>query len=339
MKKSLFVVFIALIVCFGFASCRNMNAPVSGETTGRTEEPTTPATTLPDDSPEPSKPDAVQADIILFMGGSNMAGRGNAEAGVNCPDGYAYEFRAVSDPTRLYPMSQAFGKLENQKYGIDDGVAKTGSMVPAFCKAYYEKTNTPVIAVSASEGNTSMQDWMAGKGRLEDAIDRLDAAKAFVSQSDSFAVRHIYMVWCQGEADAEAGSTAADYLERMNTLLRNLKRRGVENCFIIQTGTDIAKPMQYQAIREAQAELCKTDSATVLVSDLFADLIDLKANGTYTQPAYDRVGAEAGANAADYVLDPENYTFSGDALDIPEQDQFDGSEIELPIDSWKRKKT
>ena len=40
-----------------------------------------------------------EIDLIAFMGQSNMAGRGTAEDAPNVPEGTAYEFRAVTDPT------------------------------------------------------------------------------------------------------------------------------------------------------------------------------------------------------------------------------------------------
>lgn len=56
-------------------------------------------------------------DLMVFMGQSNMAGRGEAEEAVQCPEEAGREFRAVSDPTRLYPVREPFGKEENHPSG------------------------------------------------------------------------------------------------------------------------------------------------------------------------------------------------------------------------------
>ncbi len=65
-------------------------------------------------------------DMFLFMGQSNMAGRGivTSEHSQGAPDltvGAGYEYRAVSNPGRLYPIQEPFGCLENREGGIDDG--------------------------------------------------------------------------------------------------------------------------------------------------------------------------------------------------------------------------
>ena len=67
-----------------------------------------------------------KVDLFLFMGQSNMAGRGIVnqtwtEAAPAVLPGAGYEFRAVTDPTRLYEMSEPFGVNENREDGIKEG--------------------------------------------------------------------------------------------------------------------------------------------------------------------------------------------------------------------------
>ena len=52
------------------------------------------------------------ADLFLFMGQSNMAGRGVTcsrfpQSAPACLPGAGWEFRAVSDPNRLYPAAES----------------------------------------------------------------------------------------------------------------------------------------------------------------------------------------------------------------------------------------
>lgn len=117
-------------------------------------------------------------DLILFAGQSNMAGRG-----VTCDrwpapspavmEGAGWEFRAVSDPSRLHPLSDPFGVEENRPDGINDRWgevrAKTGSMVPAFVNAYYAGCGVPVVGVSASKGGSVIAQWQPGCALLDDA--------------------------------------------------------------------------------------------------------------------------------------------------------------------------
>ena len=56
-----------------------------------------------------------QIDLFMFMGQSNMAGRGiSSQEWPETPPvlmpGAGYEFRAISDPTRLYPIVEPFGR-------------------------------------------------------------------------------------------------------------------------------------------------------------------------------------------------------------------------------------
>lgn len=127
-------------------------------------------------------------DLFLFMGQSNMAGRGvTTEEHPECvpalKEGAGYEYRAVSSPDRLYEISEPFGYCENRKDGIDDGAMKTGSLVTAFVNAYYENMGVPVIAVSASKGGSKISQWQPGGAFLSDAISRLDAAVLFLKSN------------------------------------------------------------------------------------------------------------------------------------------------------------
>ena len=65
-----------------------------------------------------------KADVFLFLGQSNMAGRGETcarfpQAAPAVIPGAGYEFRAVSDPERLYPLVEPFGATEDNPQGID----------------------------------------------------------------------------------------------------------------------------------------------------------------------------------------------------------------------------
>ena len=72
-------------------------------------------------------------DLILFIGQSNMAGRGDSSKATVVETGHAYEFRAISKPTRLFSLREPFGVNENNaESGVSEGT-KTGSMVFAFC--------------------------------------------------------------------------------------------------------------------------------------------------------------------------------------------------------------
>ena len=73
-------------------------------------------------------------DLFLFMGQSNMAGRGIvsekwAQPAPQIMEGAGYEYRAISAPDKLYPLTEPFGRQENAEDGINDGNMKTGSLL------------------------------------------------------------------------------------------------------------------------------------------------------------------------------------------------------------------
>ena len=274
----------------------------------------------PDDPPaEPDKSNAVDVDLILFMGQSNMAGRGSFAESAPVGEGHAYEFKAVSDPSRLYPLNADFGVAENTANGANDKTSKTGSLVPAFCEAYFQMTQTPVVAVSCSQGGTRIDQWQLGGGKLDDAIERLNKAKQFLDASEDYRVRHIYMVWCQGESDARNNTSAERYQELTVNMFEDMHENGVEKCFLIGIGNyngteDPADSFAY--IQQAQKELCATQEDFVMVSTRFAELQDrMKDDFHFYQDAYNLVGEEAGRAAGAFVCGssqtgPSGLTFS-----------------------------
>ena len=93
-------------------------------------------------------------DLAVFMGQSNMAGRGTAADAPKLRDGTGYEFRAVTAPDRLFALEEPFGKDENNPDGVFEPGMKTGSLVSAFVKACAEITGTPIVGVSCSKGGS-----------------------------------------------------------------------------------------------------------------------------------------------------------------------------------------
>ena len=333
MRKRLSVMLAFFLMLALLPSCAGItDTPLPTE--GRTDTPTAaPTTELP---PPPSAP-KTEVDLMLFVGDLNMAGRGDRTADITVPEGHAYEFRAVSDPTKLYPLTADFGAAENREGGIDDGENKTGSLVPSFCEAYYAKTGVPVVAVSASVGGVDIAGWGSGNGVLEDAVNRLEAAKAFLNASERYTVRHIFTVFSHGETDAAEGVTADAYLKGARTVVSTLARRGAEKCFLIGCGSRTDAAFGVEVIRGAQETLCG-EAEVIPVSTAFAALTDeLVAPDRYTQAGYCRVGTNAGENAASWVLSPDDYKMNAIKGPVVEKDDFDGDGIDLPEDGFRRR--
>ena len=242
-------------------------------------------------------------DLVMFMGQSNMAGRGVASEAPNVVDGTGYEFRAISDPTRLYPITEPFGVNENNATSGVSETSKTGSMVSAFANEYYKYTHTPIVGVSCSIGGTSVDWWKPSGKPLNDAISRHNAAKTWLN-ANGYTVRHDFMVWCQGETDGDNGTEPHVYIETMKSIIEAMMQAGVEKCFVVRIGNHKTKSTLYDNIIEAQTELCRTYNNAVLVSTDFARMAAdglMKDAFHYTQEGYNITGSSAGKHTAFYV--------------------------------------
>jgi hypothetical protein len=246
-------------------------------------------------------------DVIIFMGQSNMSGaNGDAKEAPELTPGAGYEYRAITDPDTLHVLEEPFGENENREGALDDSelLERRGTLVTAFVNAYYEKTQTPVVAISASRGSSSMNGWL-NKGLLEDAKERLESAKACLKKQKIY-IRHIYMVWFQGEADANLQRTAKEYKTDLRALVDSMEEQGVENCFLIQLGMNQEDPDHHAEIMQAQLEACEEYEDMVLVSTLPAQLNgeDMKDEGGvhFTQKALNLIGNDAGEHAGSYVV-------------------------------------
>ena len=262
-------------------------------------------------------------DVIIFMGQSNMSGAGgDASLAPELTEGAGYEYRAVTDPDNLYVLTEPFGENENSGALDDTDICeRNGSLVTAFVNAYYEETGTPVVAISASRGSSSLNGWL-NNGLKEEAASRLASAKQYLN-SHKINARHIYMVWFQGEADANLQTTADEYKSGMKTIFNYMSEQGVEACFVIELGPDLTDLEKHAEIMEAQVQLCGESDDFVMVSTLPAALTDeeMKDEGGvhFTQEALNLIGDDAGSNAGAYV---SGLSSSGDAEeDVEDEDE------------------
>lgn len=256
-------------------------------------------------------------DFFLFAGQSNMAGRGivtpeHPQPAPLCQEGAGWEFRAVSDPSRLYPICEPFGVNENREGGIYEPGMKTGSLVTAFTNAYYARTQVPIIGLSASKGGSSILEWQPGTDYLQDTCQRLACAEDFFRQKQ-LNIRHRFLLWCQGETDGDHEMCGEEYIARFEVLLNALMKQGIQHCFLIRIGnfnptnvSDISPAKDYSTIQSAQKRLSLENSHVTLVSEKFDDMLSrglMKDAFHYYQQAYNEVGTEAGEQTARLVSD------------------------------------
>lgn len=258
-----------------------------------------------------------EVDLIMFMGQSNMSGTGESEKAPTVINGAGYEFRAISDPTKLYNLVEPFGVNENKTDGVDDEDLKTGSLVSSFVNSYYSGTGVPVVAVSASAGGSTLHSWRKDGELLPDAVNRFNATKNWLTDN-GYTIRHSYMVWLQGESDGNKQTSKEDYITSIKDSVGVMQENGIEKCFIIRIGIRTLEPGMYDTIIEAQTELCKDNEDFILIS---TKAVELETMGLmrdevhYTQGGLNLIGEEGGANMAYYVktgMTPSLYDYQND---------------------------
>lgn len=270
----------------------------TGDMTTSAITATTPQLTTTAKVPTPS---GIVVDLVIFAGQSNMSGAGgNAKSAPFVANGAGYEFRAISDPTGLYPVTEPFGAKENAYIG--DGIAgKHGSLVSSFINTYYKSTGVPVVAISASQGATDTNFW-SSKGARNDLNGRFIKAKTFLA-ANNITVRKQYLVWLQGESDAVSGITPAQYVKNLNAAFSPLFTSGLNQVFIITPGYTKGGIYFYDGIINAQKSLCASNGFYSLGSATLRELPEtyLSDQVHYNQTALNMVGAEAARAAAVYT--------------------------------------
>lgn len=247
-----------------------------------------------------------EADLILFMGQSNMSGAGGDA--LQAPDlikGAGYEYKAITRPDELCVLQEPFGEKEHKEGYLDDQelLERGGSLVTSFVNAYYKETKERVVAVSASRGSAQISSF--NRYLVEDVIERLENAKKVMTEQ-KVNIRHIYMVWFQGETDAYLATTSDQYIGGMQNLLHTLQPYGVERCFLIQIGNVVmaGETIDTSYIQAVQENLCAGDENFILVSTLPKEISEppfMEDGIHFTQTGLNLIGEEAGKNAGNYV--------------------------------------
>lgn len=245
-----------------------------------------------------------EIDLIAFMGQSNMAGCGSASEAARVPLGHGYEFRAISDPSRLFPLTEPFGRNENSHFGIDEPGMKTVSLVSSFVNACYAKTQIPVVAVSAAKGGSSISEWMPGTALYGDAAYRLLLCEKWL-QTHSIRICRRAMLWCQGCSDGDLHTDPDLYYRNTLTMLSSFRRDcNLSVVFLIRIGNHREQPELYAPIQRMQERLARDNPDIVLVSrclSSFAKRGLMKDSFHYLQEGYNLAGEEAGSNAGSFL--------------------------------------
>lgn len=258
-----------------------------------------------------------EVDIVLFLGQSNMVGQGySKDVTVNVKQQAGFEMRFNSS-----------NSVAGIKY-LKNSTTLNTSLIPAFANAYYNNTGVPIIAIESAVSGSSIKEWQSGKPYYETAKRKLLNTINYVqTHPENFKLRHVYMVWYQGETD----SPNLAYESQLNTLFTNMKNIGVTQNFIIRIGhlyrapdkageqTQKNKFNKYTEMIKLQTEIPRKSNLSVLISTRAATLSLVKGPAKdssiefpkisnfmhdqvhFSQLGLDLIGSEAGVNAASYV--------------------------------------
>lgn len=246
-------------------------------------------------------------DLIFFMGQSNMSGcGGDAALAPLVPEKNGYEYRSVSDPTRLYPITEPFGINENRIGGLFEYPnGKKGSIVSAFVNEYHDLTKRKVVAVSVSKGETSISDFLAAD-IMADVEQRFSYSKSYLS-NNGYEIGHIYVVWLQGESDSLEGTNPEVYKTKLDDFFRPMFIEGLEKVFIITPGRTYDYKNIYRDIVNAQQQVCKESGyyalATTILGGVSTEyMVDMYH---YNQHVLNLVGIESAKSLAYYTMNGE----------------------------------
>ena len=244
-----------------------------------------------------------EVDLFIFIGQSNMSGfGGDASLAPEVPEGWGYEYKAISNPDGLLHMVDPFGLNEDNTDSGVSGTKRAGTLVPAFTNAYYENTGVPVVGVSCSRGSTNTEFWMPGGKPLEDAVKRQLSAENWLREN-GYVVRNNFMVWLQGESDS--GKSVKEYKSNLIAITKEMiNKTGVTDCMIIRIGKNNPVTSAYDKVIQAQTELSMEYEEFVMASTLAVTFPGeglMSDSVHYTQEGYNLLGADAGKNVAYYV--------------------------------------
>jgi len=203
-------------------------------------------------------------DLFVSAGQSNAEGRGSSASSPVVTNGVFLS----SAGSFTSPMADPVGG------------ASTGSMWPSFSNEWFALTGRNSVFIDCATGGTELvdngnkPDWSA-TGTLRDAaVTAILSAIASIRLSASYKLGNVYIMWCQGESDAQDTDTSVvnrtTYKNALIELAEYFKSHiaNMKGMYVIRTGRQgggSANEQQWQDIRQAQEDACAESDLLTMV--------------------------------------------------------------------------
>ena len=256
-------------------------------------------------------------DLIIFSGQSNMQGQSERLSEDAVVEG-AFEYRFLTDSLvdlknpvgenitcdfkeGIVPQKETLQREWLQAHLAGSACYNHTNLVPAFCRAFIEKTGKAVAVAHIAKGSTQIKDWLLGSDGYEILLKKGRAAKEKVCPA------RIFFVWLQGESDAIFGKSKEEYKSCLFELKEALKKDlEIEKFGIIKVGRFTGDHRDDEII-SAQEELCREQEDFLMLTEL-AETMHLQpeymnpfVGGHFSALGLEVLGAVAGAALADYL--------------------------------------
>jgi hypothetical protein len=176
--------------------------------------------------------DAVRTMVALVIGQSNAANSGETRGA---------ELAGVYEHYR--------GRLYRARDPLLGADGTEGSIwLPLAGKALGSGSYDNVVLVPFAISTTEIARWAPG-GNLHNALITT------IRDAQRSGLRFTHLLWQQGEADAQRGTTEADYRNHFLAMLGAIRQLGIDAPIYVATSTFCSKARASKTIRRAQAGL------------------------------------------------------------------------------------
>lgn len=146
-------------------------------------------------------------------------------------------------------------------------------------ESYYEVSGVPIVGVQASRGGEA-SSYFTGAEVMSEMIARYNEAEKYLTDN-GYTIGKKFVVWCQGESDADKNRIDDSYKSNTLSIFNSLKTgTGLTDMFMIRIGhcktsgaaaIDETKDPNYKRINLAQKALADANSDITAVGSFYTD--------------------------------------------------------------------